>query len=210
MGHCVARKWFTLTTAVALYSASASAAPVPLIQGVVPLQIVNGVNMVDDFDGHGRRAMIILGRRDNGNAHGYHLITVMLPSKLGDRDWNVVAIETRQGFEDTLRDDPHTGEGVVRAVRLVRAQLEGRRSVLLVVATRAIGQSIPEPSRVTLETFTLKSGSNEGAGVIQEYFSLVSSKRTDALYCNAEMALKTEFGIPLPGIYEGGRSKTGC
>src|ERR1700736_6877471 len=70
----------------------------PAITGLSPITLVAGPNQLPRFSQDGREALITLGWRDNGNAHGYDLYLVMLPTKPGAGDWNVVG-SFPAGFE---------------------------------------------------------------------------------------------------------------
>jgi hypothetical protein len=143
----------------------------------VGLQVVRlsaGSNTVLNFVGDGRPALITLGWRDNGNAHGFDLYVVMLPIRLGAVDWNVVGVETDRGIEATITDDPHTGEDVVRSARFAQALLDGRPATLLLTATRGFNPAggIPGPSRTDIQVYALRANT-EGPGATREFFASV-------------------------------------
>ncbi|MFI4997993.1 MAG: hypothetical protein ACHQAQ_19690 [Hyphomicrobiales bacterium] len=191
-----------------------SVAAEPKLSDLVPVKLVAGPNKVAQFMPDGRDALITLGWRDNGNAHGYDLYLVMLPTKPKGNDWNVVGIfpsgfESR--LEDTIRDDPHMGEDVVRSVRFARGKLDGKPAALLVVATREtdIEVGIPGPSFTSFEVYRL-THSDAGMGTTADYFERVLQSRSTTKFCNAEMALFKRFGLALPAGYAGPRTEDGC
>jgi hypothetical protein len=170
-----------------------------------------GANLVPEFAGDGRTALITLGWRDNGNAHGFDVYEVLLPGRPGARDWNVVGVETKEGLDTTVTDDPHTGIDMVRSVRFARGLLDGRPATLLITATRELSLEggIPDPSHVVIELAALRQNT-EGVGSTREYFETVASYKTSSLYCNAQMALNQELGLALPRSYAGPRTVSGC
>lgn len=196
------------------WNSPANGAAVPLRERLASPQVVRlapGANTVPGFAGDDRSALITLGWRDNGNAHGFDLYLVMLPSRPGGTDWNVVGVETDKGLEATITDAPHTGEDVVRSVRFARALLDGRPATLLFTATRRFNPSagIPGPSKTDVQVYALRANT-EGPGSTREYFESVGRFTTTTAYCNAEMALFQELGVPLPRSYSGPGTKTGC
>lgn len=167
-----------------------------------------GVNTVADFAGDGRTAQIVEGWRDNGNAHGYHLYVVLLPTLSGAQDWNVVGVDGPH-FGDTITDAPHTGEDVVSSVVFAKGLFDGRQATLLLTATRQWKDSIPEPARTQIQAYVLRRSDGD-VGETQDYFQPVASYMTETKYCNADAALNAELGIPLPRNYAGGDAQTGC
>jgi hypothetical protein len=199
-------------TALALSAGLVKGADRPLnarLAGLRVMHIHPGVNTVPNFAGDGRGARIVEGWRDNGNAHGYHLYVVLLPVKPGGTDWNVVGVDDAERFEDTVADAPHTGEDIVRRVVFARGLLDGHDATLLLMATRQWRNSIPEPAITEIRVYELRRNDGD-VGETQDYFQSVGSYLTKIEYCNADNALKDEFGIPLPRPYAGGPTKTGC
>lgn len=194
---------------LALSPAPSYAEPGDRLQQLRAIPLRLGSNLIEDFASDGRAAMIILGWRDNGNAHGYDLFLTMMPTSPGGADWNVVGVESRDGLLDTVRDAPHVGEDMTRSVRFAKGLFDGRRATLLLISTREPGESIPAPSRVFIEVFSLRANT-DGSGNTHDYFEPVLSFRTNVPYCHAEMALQTELGLPVRRGYEGRASADGC
>ncbi|MFI5011484.1 MAG: hypothetical protein ACHQAY_03960 [Hyphomicrobiales bacterium] len=210
-GHIAAR---TVLLSIAMGLGLPSVAAEPKLSDLVPIKLVAGANKVAQFAPDGRDALITLGWRDNGNAHGYDLYLVMLPTKPKANDWNVVGIAPA-GFEsrleDTIRDDPHMGEDIVRSVRFARGKLDGKPATFLVTATREtdIDVGIPGPSFTNFEVYRL-TRSDGGIGTTADYFERVSQSRSAIKFCNAEMALLKRFGLPLPASHAGPKTEDGC
>jgi hypothetical protein len=201
-----------LTMAAFLSAGFATGAERPLHVRLAGLRVMHfhaGVNNVPNFAGDGRTAQIIEGWRDNGNAHSYNLYVVLLPSRPGRADWNVVGVDGSDHFEDTVADAPHTGEDVVRSVVFAKGLLDGRRATLLLTATRKWQESIPDPATTEIQAYVLRQNT-EGVGETRDYFEPVGSYLTETKYCHAEKALNAEFGISLSPGYAGGDTRTGC
>ena len=183
------------------------------VTDVTAIPLRAGVNRIEGFAPDGREAQVVLAWRENGNAHGYSLFMVMLPGRPGGSDWNVVGLEQPEGdpaFQDVLRDQPHAGEDVVRAVRLARGRVDGRPATLVIIATRELnGEPYPSPAPVRFEVFALASGRGE-IGVTRDYFRRVSVQRLEQRSCNAELALSQRFGLPIRGGRTPLNRRDGC
>lgn len=196
--------------AVLLFGCSAaSAQPDARLTELVSIPLRVGINRIPAFAPDGREAQIVLAWRDNGNAHSYDMFVVMLPTRVGGHDWNVVGVENPEGgFHDVIRDQPHTGEDMVRSIRFARGRLNGTPATLLLTATRDISvERIPAPSAVVFEVFRL-TASDGTAGTTRDYFERVSRSRSTSLFCNAEVAMAQAFGLPPRG--QAGAAVDGC
>ena len=164
----------------------------------VPLQA--GINAVEHFTVDGRPARIALGWRGNGNAASHHVMLVLVQAASG-KGWDVVTVDGTTASEpasDTVADAPHTGEDVVKAVRLVRGIVDGKPAMLLLTATRLTdaGTSLADPSPTRFEVYRLETGTEE-PGTAPEHFSLLQQSRSSGRFCNADMALHRQYGLPL-------------
>src|SRR5690606_20357606 len=150
----------------------------------------------------GRDGAIVLAWRDNGNAHGYDLFTVLVASSGETRPvWEVVGFDSGSVFSDTVRDAPHVGEDMTRSVRFARGLYDGRPATMAFISTREPSeQGIPHPTRALVETFVLRANT-EGSGSTSHYFARMEAHRTETEYCHAEMALHMEKGVPLRSGY---------
>ena len=172
---------------------------------ISPIPIRQGTNEIPDLSQDGRAGMITLGWRDNGNAHGYDVFLVMMETAPGNRDWNVIL----GPWGDLVTDYPHFGEDTVRSVRFVRARLDGIPLTALIIADRDILDGYPSPAKTKIEVYRIADGSDE-VGTTHDYFEEVGSFTANRLYCNAEMAMQTELGIPVRVTYEGRNNEAGC
>lgn len=164
---------------------------------VIPLQL--GVNTVERFASDGRPAIIAMGWRDNGNAHGYNYFLVLMPTAVGKADWNVVDIvPDNLHSSDFVRDAPHTDEDFVKSVRFARGKVNGVAATLLITATRQIlpAKSIPDPAIVVFEVYRLEA--NYEIGTTRDIFKRVLKWESDKRYSNSDLALSKELRLPLP------------
>ncbi len=182
------------------------------ISDLMPIPLRQGVNRIERFAPDGRDAQIVLAWRDNGNAHSYDLFLVMLPGRVVAQDWYVVGVDRVEGdgrFQDVIVDQPHTGEDMVRSVRFARGRLDGQPATFLLTATREITAALPDPANVVLEVFRLVRNV-DGPGATRDYFQRVSRTRTTTRFCNAEIALAREFGLPARRQADWPNTPTGC
>ncbi len=177
-----------------------------------PIPLFTGPNRIEPFAPDGRSAIVVKAWRDNRNAHGYDLFLVMMPTQAGASDWNVVALESADpnaSDADTLRDDPHTGEDTVTAVRFARGKVDGAPATLILVASREIGSApIPDPALVRFQVHRL-APNERGLGTA-DYFQRIDTAISAKSYCNAEKALSQQFGLPLDADYAGPDTDDGC
>ncbi|MFM5886602.1 MAG: hypothetical protein ACKOQ3_14945 [Novosphingobium sp.] len=163
----------------------------------IPIRLHSGSNLIPNIAGDGRTGTISLSWRDNGNAWGYDVFTVAVSG-------SIATIDGR----DNLTDQPHTGEDTIKSVRFARAALRGRTTTFALIADRRILNSVPEAADTTVSIYALVQN-DTGTGTPYE-FVLIKKYQTRRTYCNAEMALKTELGLPLSRSYQGPKSVNGC
>jgi hypothetical protein len=179
---------------------------IALAQGVEPklsdlteIPLHPGLNHIEGFAQDGRPADILEAWRDNGNAHGYHLFVLTMPSAPGKFDWNVVGTERGdEPLRDCIRDDPHTFEDAVRSIRFAHGRVDGRSATLLLVATRDVSPltNLAAPVPVTYEAFELIHV-DHCCGTA-DVLSRVLVEHSEQVFSSADLALSQRFGMPLP------------
>ena len=175
------------------------------IVDIRPIPLQPGVNVIPDFTNDGRSGMITLAWRDNANAHGYDVFLVMTETEPGRRDWNVV--NGPQGH--ITADAPFDGEHVLRAVRFARAFVDAKTATLMLLSSRLNPSPLTSPARVNIEFHRLVPNP-EGDPTTFDYFTPIGGFVTEMRYCNAEMAIQTELGIPVRSSYQGADTEDGC
>ena len=173
------------------------------ISGFKLLTLQPGVNEIPHLVSDGRDGVIIKTWRTNGNAHGYNLFLVMVEGK-------VVGVSTDHGFDDVIKDDPHTIEDAIRSIRFARGNVGSQKAVLLITATRDIkpDASPADPATVVFDIYQLAANGN--LGTTGDFFERISESHSDKKYCNSDLALSQKFGFPLPDPYEGQNQVDGC
>jgi hypothetical protein len=208
-----------IASAMLLTAASAGASePGYDLSGAMPIRLGHGVNSISNFDDAGHPAQIIYAWRENMNAHGYGIYSVLMPRPGTRKDWTLVTFETHepdanQGSEDeALYDSPFDDEQAIASVRFVRMRGTGKAATLAVTARRDLSnvKSFADAAPVKFSIFKLVA--NEGAmqGWRHYYFDRVEHFTSDKPYCNSDMALTQVLHLPLPKDYRGLRNEDGC
>jgi hypothetical protein len=205
-GKRLSRLHSLLLATVILIELTAAATAEPEITELKPIPLKQGVNIIPGFSSDGRDAQIVLGWRGNGNAHGYDVFMVMLPTSKGANDWNIVL---GPDGNEIIVDQPHLGEDMVRSVRFVRGKVDGFNDTFLITATRDVREGYAEPAPARIEFHKLSGGFID-VGTTFDYFETVYEFTTDKQYCNAEYALQSELGLPARQKFEGVDPTTGC
>ena len=165
--------------------------------GLVPISLHPGTNQIANFAGDGKTGTISLYWRENGNAWGYNILSVSAGGSLA-------TVEGKDHF--TAR--PHTGEDVITSVRFARGRYKGHLTTFALVADRNIVDAVPNPAATTITIYAL-TRSDEPVGT-PYLFAKVNALHPKRRYCDADMALKTEVGFPLPTDYSGPAAVDGC
>jgi hypothetical protein len=176
------------------------------IKDVQTVPLHPGLNVVKAFLPNGDDATILQVWRDNGNAHGYTIFSVMRQPKPGI--WEIIDV----GGKDTIEDVPHTGEDNVTSVRFARGVVDRAKASLLIVAQRNLAgtQSYYDRTTTTISYYRLIDASDKGPGTTPFTFQLVEAVHPKQLYCNSDLALSKEAGLPLLVTYGGPNTVDGC
>jgi hypothetical protein len=183
----------TIAIAAAILCVGATP-PAPRIE---PIRLKAGVNHIADIAGDGHAGAIELRWRENGNAWGYDIFTVTV-------NGSIATVEGR----DNITDSPHTGDDMVTSVRFVRGAAEGHRTTFILTASRNIVGPVPDPAPTVLRIYVLQR-SRDALGTPYE-FRLVREFSARRRYCNADMALQSEIGLPVARSYSGPVTIDGC
>jgi len=183
---------------------------------IIPLR--HGVNEIDDLAGDGRKGIIVDAWRENMNAHGYTVYSVLLPRPGTVDDWNLVDFETHRKHAnggtqvDSLYAQPFEDERTLDSVRFVKAKLDGVRATLAISARRDMSnaESYGDKLPVIFEIYRLGRNEEGIPGWPLEYFDLIERFRAKNEYCNSDLALTRELNPPLPADYQGYDDEDGC
>ncbi len=195
---------FPLLAATWVVPVAAAETPSHRLTQLEPIELKAGGNLVQHFtlDDDGP-ANILLGYRGNGNAHSYNVYLVLT------RGNGVTGFEKQdKSLDDTITDAPHTGEDIVRSVRFAHGEVDGVPATLTFVAHRDIDPEggIPAASFVDFTVYRLTRDGEDPP----DYFKPIMTTRSNKKYCNADMALRTQFGLALPSNYQGSQTADGC
>ncbi len=148
-----------------------------------------------DLTGQGQNAMLVLGRRENFNAHGFDVLTIYVVARALPTDrsiWHLVPV-----FRDEKERLELTASGgadcLLHDFRLLKTPTKD--GVRLIVAARELGQSYAEENNVTFEYYVLKKNSEGIAGRPLYYFEKSGSSKAKRKYCDVTAAFKEEFGL---------------
>jgi hypothetical protein len=177
--------------ALSVALAASAAVLSPQSPSFTPLRLHAGTNPIPNIAGDGKAGSITLNWRENGNAWGYDIFTVAAGG----------SVATVEDEKDRFTDQPHTGEDVITSVRFARGSYQGKQTTYALVAERHIVTSVPDPAKTTIKIYALVR--NDGPLGTPYNFEKINEYYTTRQYCNAEMALKTELGLPLPRSYQG-------
>jgi len=211
------RTWPILFTAIAaLLSPVATAADAPPDWGkLTPVPLRPGINRIAKLTPDGRDGVITMAWRDNGNAHGFDVFTVMVHEAVmpPGEEWTFASFF--DGDDETLAetDAPHTTEDYVRSVRFARATMGKWKGFLALVAKRNTDENvgIGDPTTVTVTVFKLTQRPEDAPiGRPRRYFERVATWNTERRFCNSETALAVELKLPLPTEWPGNKLPDGC
>jgi hypothetical protein len=202
-----------LALALALLASTGPAAAQGERSRLADLQVIplhDGLNTIPNLAGDGRTGTIVEAWRDNGNAHGYSVFMVLLPSTDEPHQLQVVGIDDGKAVREFAADNPHTGEDVLASLVFARARLDGKPATVLIEAVRDFpATAIPDPSPATITVYALRRFAG-GVGSTPDDFEPAFKLRTTRAYCHTEMALHQELGLPLSRAYGGSAKPDGC
>jgi hypothetical protein len=163
-----------------------------LLDNYTMVKLEYGENRVD-FNNDGVPDLVVVGHRENFNAHDYDVISFYAnePRKehshlaivpMFDQDKETVTLAAAGGADCRLHD-----------FRLLRPK-RGEQS-LLIVADRKMSDSFFEENTVTFSYFKLERNSTELVGRPYLYFNLAEVRQAKAKYCDVNQAFRSELGL---------------
>ncbi|MGY3441309.1 hypothetical protein [Bradyrhizobium sp. USDA 4473] len=205
-----------LSSVLLLFAVGLAKAESPGLTDIRTIPIHDGINVVPKFASDGRSATIVRAWRDNGNAHGHYVYLVLLPLPAGccgsENKSGVVALDgNKNGLEDTAVASPFDGERTLGTIRFARGRLDGVSATLLIRADLGEARSgvLADHAPAEIRIYKLERP-GVAAGTTPDVFHLVRRIPARGSFCNADMALSTTIGLPLPPNYSGGKAPTGC
>lgn len=184
-------------------------APGHTLTGLHVIELRMGDNHLARFAPDGRPAHIVKAWRGNGNAHSYIIYLVAMPGGEDATDWNVVDIESPKELpRDVVVEEPYDGEQYLHSIRFAHGLIDGKPETLLLSARRDIKDTFGDRVNVTYEVYKLVHDA-DSVGT-RDSFDLVETWRSADRYCNSELAMSRQFGIPLGNDAPLSDSKDGC
>jgi hypothetical protein len=181
-----------LATAGGAVSSSESASKFKGTSRVVPVNY--GINKVQLTE-QGLRGLLIRGRRDNGNAHGFDVLTIyaLAPSK-EEPDVNFLFVPV-WGPDEKERLELTAGGGADCKLSDFRFVTGAGRDLQLITAEREFGTTYIDEGVVTFTYYQLKQNADVQPGHPLYYFENVKTSKAAKTYCDVDEALKQELGI---------------
>ena len=167
---------------------------------VIPLKF--GVNDISRLTLDGRDGQIIKAWRNDANGSGFAIYLVMVDGKS-------VGVGADK-FQDFVTDQPYTPEHTVKSVRFARGKVSGQPELLLITARRDFkpDATFADPAIVMFDIYHVMP--NGAAGTTGDYFTPISEFPSKKKFCNSDLALAQDMGLPLPDPYEGLNKDDGC
>lgn len=162
------------------------------------VKLVYGVNAVD-FGPPGTHGTVLLGWRENFNAHGFGVATFYLKDPQGavsglQRDDMLGLVSFWDGLKEELTVTTSGGaDCVLHDFRLLISNQH--KPSLLVLADRKMGETYGDENSVTFKTYTLKQNIEQMPGPPTYYFDLTEQRTAKRKYCDVEKAFHDELDI---------------
>ncbi len=157
------------------------------------VQVKFGANSVD-FTGDGVPDLVVLGHRENFNAHSFDVASfyILADAIDGTKRWNIVPVmeKNKERLEVTFSGG---ADCVLHDFRLLAGS--GKSHALLILADRDMGTSFIHPGTVTFTYFSLTSNTDRTPGFPRFAFDRSHVTKSKAHYCDVEAAFQKELGI---------------
>jgi hypothetical protein len=145
----------------------------------------NGITELDLL-GDGTPAMVIVGHRENFNAHSFDVVSLLL--RLDDQ-WQVVPVYDAEKELDSLTSSGGA-DCLLHDFRLVRRR--AMSPLALVVADREFGDSFFAVRPVAFRVYELKRNQSSQPGAPRWSFQLRSTRMSSTAYCDVGEAFARE------------------
>jgi hypothetical protein len=162
------------------------------------VKIVYGVNAVN-FGPQATHGTVVLGWRENFNAHGFGVATFYLKAPKGtvsglQRDDMLGLVSVWNGDKEEWTVTTSGGaDCVLHGFRLLISTQQ--KPSLLVLADRKMGETFVDEESVTFKTYTLKQNKEQMPGPPAYYFDLTEQRTAKRKYCDVEKAFRDELGF---------------
>jgi hypothetical protein len=163
-----------------------------LLDNYTVVKLEYGENRVD-FNNDGVLDLVVLGHRENFNAHDYDVIS-FYANEPRDAHWRLAIVPMFDQDKETVTLAAAGGADCrLHDFRLLRPK-HGEQS-LLIVADRKMSDSFFEENTVTFSYFKLERNSEELVGRPYLYFNLAEVREAKVKYCDVNQAFHSELGL---------------
>ncbi len=168
-------------------------------EGLPPdVEVIPVKNGITSFNAGSDNLMVVLGHRENFNAHSSEVASFYLRTKAVDADpdlWQFVPIE-RKSEEGKWQENVRVWGGVDCHLETFRLLWNEKLTVLhLLIATREFGHTFLDPASVTFEYYQLTFNHEGIPGWPVAYFKRSRTEKAKSPYCDVDDAIKTELGL---------------
>jgi hypothetical protein len=179
---------FTRVAALALAVTSASATE---LGGYSVVKLHGGLNnLALTFAGH--RISVVIGHRENFNAHSFDVVTFYLSNGELSQGLDIVGIWDKDN--EVLTEHVSGGaDCLLHDFRLLSTERRG--PLMLVVADRPLLTSYADNAPVSFKFYTLKQKTDGLPGGPAYWFDLVETQTSKAAYCDVGVALSRELRL---------------
>ncbi|MFL6600464.1 MAG: carbapenem self-resistance protein CarG family protein [Steroidobacteraceae bacterium] len=147
----------------------------------------------------GVRGLLVRARRDNGNAHGFDVLSIYAlahSSEVRDAEFLVLPVwEVGKEGKEKERLELTVSGGADCKLQDFRFLVGPGSDLQLVTAQREFGTSYADAAQVTFTYFSLKHNSAAEIGRPLYYFESTTSSRAKKRYCDVNDAFKQELGF---------------
>src|SRR5262249_1050980 len=162
------------------------------------IRLANGPNELD-IDGDGRPDLVFVAWLDNGNPHGYDLVTFYRRGPGPDTTWELVPFfDTKPAGEDSFRT-VHGADCQLRGIAVARRSSSAREPITVIVGDREFGRSFADSAGVTFVVYNLAKNPDSTPGLPPVYFKAERTITSKSKYCGLYEAYAAELGIRTEG-----------
>ncbi len=158
------------------------------------IKLGNGVNSVD-FTGDGVPDLIVMGHRDNFNAHDFNVVSFYIyvdDKDMNVKEWDIVPVVTKK--DEHLEVTVGGGaDCILHDFRLLAGS--GKTSASLILADRELKNGYGESETVKFTYFSLETNSEGIPGFPRYYFEQSRVVKSKVKYCDVNEAFQKELGI---------------
>ena len=158
------------------------------------VKIGYGVNSVD-FTGDRIPDLIVMGRRDNFNAHGFDVISFYIfvdDKDLSVKQWDIIPVMKKK--EEQLEVTVSGGaDCILHDFRLLTGS--GKTAASMILADRELKNGYGESEAVQFTYFSLETNNEGIPGEPRYYFKQSRIVKSKAKYCDVGEAFQKELGI---------------